>query len=168
MSQFNYIGAGNPTNIPAPANSPAEYLDTANNAQWFSTPASGGWKPDTTVIAGNEVTAQAANNADVLTYTAPQTGIFQIAAYTVSTNTPTAGTLPSVQVTYTEADTGNSTTATITPTVASVSASGVVSTGTGGIRAKVGTTITIATTGYAAGSGTALTYNSTVRVSYLG
>lgn len=82
---------------------------------------------------------------------------FNVGCFVIVTNTPTGGTMPSCVVSYTSLVTGASASTTITPTAAS-SASGVNQSATVMIQAKNGTNIQISTTGYAAGSGTALAY----------
>lgn len=82
---------------------------------------------------------------------------FNVGCYTVVSNTPTGGTLPSCVVTYTSFVTGTTVSNTITPTAAS-SAEGTTQSAMVMIQAKAGNVIQISTTGYAAGSGTALAY----------
>ena len=87
--------------------------------------------------------------------------------YEVSTNTPTAATLPAITVTYTDLDSNASVTDTLAD-VGSVASAGVVNQGSFLVNVKVGGTIVVATTSYDAGSGTALTYTVKARVSYRG
>jgi hypothetical protein len=162
MAQFNYFGSGNPSNVPSPADALANYFDTLNNSLWLS--AGNGWVPQAgSLVAFGNALAQTANNANVLTYNVVASGIFQISLYEISANTPTGATLPAITVTYTDNETGSSVTFTLA-SEGSVSAQGVVNQGQAVINPKVGTNVVFATTSYAAGSGTALSYNVKVRM----
>ena len=166
MSQFNYFGSGAPSGVPAPAATVANYLDTLNNVEYFSTGK--GWVPQAGGVVSKVASLNAsANNANVLTYTALTTGVYEVDIYEVSSNAPTAATLPAVTVVYTDADTAGSITDTLADKT-SVSAANVTNNGTFLVNVAVGGTIVVATTSYAAGSGTALTYNIKVRISYKG
>ena len=168
MSLFNAVFQGPPTLANQSAGStlaPNLGIDTINVVEYAN--VGNGWQIVPGGVTNKSVfLAQSANNANLLTFTAPQMGIYEIIMYEVSTDTPTGATLPGLSVTYTDADTGNSTTLT-SPTLTAVSTMNAVNNGDIYINSKVGTTITVANTGYAAGSGTALTYNVKVRVTYM-
>lgn len=162
---YDLITSGIPT-IAAASATVANALDTNTGAEHVS--FGNGWQPLSLAVAKASATAQTANVASLLVYTAPVTAVYNINAYLVSANAPTGATLPSVTATFTDGDTGTSTTATVQASTGSVSAANTVASGDGCVYAKGGTTITIATASYAAGSGTALSYNVKVRVSGLG
>lgn len=161
---FDTISKGAPTGS---SGTTANAIDQVNGVAYFSSPTVAGWQPVTSTVAKANILAQVANNANVLTYAVPQSAIYEIDIHEISANVPTGATLPSITATYTDADTGTAATATL-PVVASVSALGVVNNGVLVVHPKAGTNLVIASTGYAAGSGTALQYNTYVRVSYLG
>lgn len=158
MSFANAVFNGPPSNTVTPSpRQPNAGLDAVNGVIYFTGPNTNGWSPTTSVTAKSGLTAQVANNANVLTYAVTKTGVFVVDLYEVSTNTPTDATLPAITVTYTDADSNASVTQTLAD-VTSVSAAGVVSQGQFVIRPLVGTNVVIATTSYNAGSGTALAY----------
>ena len=161
------IFQGAPSSVATPANTNSAGLDVVNGVEYFISGSVPTWTPITDVVSKNQVLAQAANNANVINYTVPLSALYEIDIHEISTNTPTAATLPSVTATYTDADTGASATATLA-TVTGVNAANVVNNGVLVVHPKVGTNLVIATTGYAAGSGAALSYNMYARVSYLG
>ena len=166
MSQFNYIGSGNPTSVIDASGQIANYLDTFNVSLWFN--VGNGWVPDSAgLVSKKALLAQAANVSNVLTYAVLANGLYKVSLYEVSSNTPTAATLPAITVVYTDLDTAGSITDTLA-SVGSVSSAGVVNQGSFIVNAGVGTNIVIATTSYAAGSGTALSYNIKARIQYLG
>jgi hypothetical protein len=140
-------------------------IDTVNGALYMS--AGNGWVPLANINAKAIASAQVANNANVLTYTAPTSGLYEVQLYEVSTNTPTAATLPAITVVYTDLDANVSVTDTLA-SVGSVAAAGVVNQGVFIVNVKAGGTIVVATTSYAAGSGTALAYTVKARVAYSG
>ncbi len=165
---FDSIFQGAPSAVAA-GNTPqyaALGVDTVNNVLYIS--AGAGWVP----VGGGSVSAataaaQVANNANVLTFTVPQSGLYSITGYEVSTNTPTAATLPSITAVYTDVATAGSVTATVVASKASVSAAGSTNSGTITVNAVGGTTIVIATASYAAGSGTALAYTVKANISFI-
>jgi hypothetical protein len=171
MSLFNAVFQGPPTLANQSAGShlaPNLGIDTANVVEYAN--VGNGWQ----AIPGSMVSkafmlAQSANISTLLTYTVPgsMAGLYEVTFYDITTDTPTAGTLPGSSTAYTDLDTGVAATAT-TPVLATVNAANVPNSGSVTINAKAGTTITVSTTGYAAGSGTALTYNAKVRLTYLG
>lgn len=165
---FNSLFAGAPGSLyPAPGGSVNVGLDTVNGAPYFTSANTTGWQPMSSALSKVGLTAQAANNANVVTYPVAVNGQYEVLLYEVSTNTPTGATLPAVTVTYTDKDSNTSVTQTLA-SVSSVSAAGVVSQGQFVIHPKVGTNVVIATTSYAAGSGTALQYAIHTRVNYAG
>ena len=170
MGLLNQVFQGNPNLLGVVASggspiAPNVGVDTVDNTLYIS--AGAGWVPFTGVAQRTIASAQVANNANVLTFTAPASGIYEVGVYEVSTNTPTGATLPAVTITYTDLDSAASVTDTLAD-VTSVSAAGVVNQGLYLVNVKVGTTVVVATTSYAAGSGTALAYTIKVRVSYRG
>jgi len=170
MSLLNQVFNGNPNTSGVLAqggltNAPNLGIDTANGTIYLS--AGAGWVPLTGVAQKAIASAQAGNNANVTTFTAPAAGLYEVDLYAVSTNTPTAATLPAMTATYTDADSNASVTQTIAD-VGSVASPGVVNSGKLFVNLKAGGTVVVATTSYDAGSGTALTYNVKSRVSFLG
>jgi hypothetical protein len=164
---FDRIFQGQPSTIAA-GNTPlyaALGVDTVDSTLYIS--AGNGWVPATGTAGAASLTAQTANNANVLTFTAQAAGMYLVSLYEVSTNTPTGATLPAITVVYTDAASNTSVTDTLAD-VTSVSAAGVVNQGTFRVSVAAGGTIVVATTSYAAGSGTALAYAVSARVSYLG
>lgn len=170
MSLLNQVFQGNPNVLGVTAAggttvAPNLAIDTVDGVIFLS--AGAGWVPLTGVAQKAVATAQAANNANVLTFTAPSTGIYEIALYEVSTNTPTGATLPAMTATFTDDAAAVSVTETIA-SVGSVSAAGVTNSGILLANVTAGGTIVIATSSYAAGTGTALQYTIKARVSYRG
>jgi len=170
MGLLNQVFQGNPNTLGSIAAggssiAPNVGIDTVDLALFASTGA--GWVPLTGVSAKGVASAQVANNANVLTYKAPATGLYQVDLYEVSTNTPTAATLPAITVVYTDADSSTVVTDTLA-SVGSVASAGVVNQGRFLTNVKAGGTIVVATTSYVAGSGTALAYTVKARISYRG
>jgi hypothetical protein len=164
MSLANAVFSGPPTSAVTPSPRQANIgLDQTNGVLYFTGQGATGWAPLSSSVAKVGLTAQVANNANVLTYAVTKTGVFEAILYEVSTNTPTAATLPAITVTYTDADSNTSVTQTLA-SVGSVAAAGVVNQGQFVIRPLAGTNVVIATTSYAAGSGTALAYAVHARV----
>jgi hypothetical protein len=170
MGLLNQVFQGNPNVLGAVAaggspQAPNVAIDTVDGALFLS--AGNGWVPLSGVAQKAVASAQVANNANVLTFTAPANGLYQVDLYEVSTNVPTAATLPAITVVYTDLDANVSVTDTLAD-VTSVAAAGVVNQGRFLVNLKAGGTVVIATTSYAAGSGTALAYTVKARVSYRG
>ena len=170
MGLLNQVFQGNPNILGAVAaggesNAPNLAIDTVDGTIFLS--AGNGWVPLSNVAQRAVASAQVANNANVLTFTAPASGLYEISLYEVSTNTPTAATLPAITVVYTDLDANASVTETLAD-VGSVAAAGVVNQGRFLANVAARGTIVIATTSYAAGSGTALSYTVKARVSYRG
>lgn len=170
MSLLNQVFQGNPNVLGAVAAggstlAPNVAIDTVDGSLFASTGS--GWVPLTGVAVKAVASAQVANNANVLTFTAPATGVYQVDIYEVSTNTPTGATLPAVTVVYTDDASATAVTDTLA-SVGSVSAPGVVNQGRFLVSVAAAGTIVVATTSYAAGSGTALAYTIKVRVSFRG
>jgi hypothetical protein len=164
MSLENAVFSGPPTSAVTPSSrQPNIGLDESNAVLYATGPGLTGWTPITSVVAKVGLTAQVANNANVLTYPVVNAGVYEVLLYEVSSNTPTGATLPAITVTYTDLDSNTSVTQTLAD-VASVSAAGVVNQGQYVIHPKVGTNVVIATTSYAAGSGTALAYAIHTRI----
>ena len=170
MGLLNQVFQGNPNILGAVASggsaqAPNVAIDTVDGALFMS--VGNGWQPLSGVAQRAIASAQVANNANVMTFTAPASGLYRVDLYEVSTNVPTAATLPSITVTYTDLDANVSVTDTLA-SVGSVAAAGVVNQGTFLVNVKAGATVVVATTGYVAGSGTALAYTVKSRVSYRG
>ena len=166
---FGLISQGTPGLVPQNGGSlqnPGFGVDTVNASLLLNT--GNGWTyASVSLVSKTVALAQAANIANVNTYTAPVSGMYRVDIYEVSTNVPTGATLPAATVVYTDLDANVAVTDTLA-SVAAVSAAGVVNAGTFLVNVKVGGTIVIATTSYAAGSGTALQYAVKTRITYLG
>ena len=99
MSLLNQVSQGNPNTLGVIASggssiAPNVLIDTVDGALFQS--VGNGWVPLTGVISKVIASAQVANNANVLTFTAPVSGLYEVDLYEVSTNTPTAATLPAI------------------------------------------------------------------------
>jgi hypothetical protein len=166
MSGFNYIFQGPPSGVVAPGqvNSAAIGYDTTNNVIYAS--SGKGWIPVAGTSGKVDLAALVANNTNVLTFTALSAGLYQVNLYEISANTPTGATLPAITVVYTDNETATSVTDTLAD-VASVSSEGVVNQGSFIVNVAAAGTIVVATTSYAAGSGTALAYNIKVRIVHI-
>jgi hypothetical protein len=161
MSQFNYVGSGNPTNVPAPGSEVANYLDTLNDALWFSTGS--GWVPNSLAATKSALLSQtAATQANVLTFSAPKTGMYRIDTYAVQIGA-TGGTLPSTAVAYTEGDSGATETGLAVQTTGTGTNNGDNKSGSVIINAKGGTNIVVSSA-----SAATLTYTLKARVEFLG
>lgn len=170
MGLLNQVFQGNPNILGAVASggsqvAPNVAIDTVDGTLFLS--AGAGWVPLTGVAQKAVASAQVANNANVLTFTAPVAGVYEVNLYEVSTNVPTGATLPAITVTYTDLDSATAVTDTLA-SVGAVSAKGVVNQGSFLVSVAAAGTIVVATTSYAAGSGTALAYTVKARVSYRG
>lgn len=164
---FDAVFSGFPAGAASPSLAPALGVDTTNYNGYLLGGPNGNVPFAPSTVSKTVLRAQVANVANVLTYAVPTTGLYRVDLYEVAANVATGATLPAVTVVYTEADT----TGTITQTLASVgsvSAANVVSQGTFLVNAGPVSNIVIATTSYAAGSGTALSYNIKARITYLG
>lgn len=169
MGLLNQVFQGNPNVLGAVAAggspiAPNVAIDTVDGNLFIS--AGAGWVPLSGVAQKAVASAQVANNANVMTYTARATGLYRVDIYEVATNTATGATMPSVTVVYTDADSAVVETDTLSG--GATSAAGTFFQGTYLANVKAGGTIVVATTSYAAGSGTALQYTIKVRVSYRG
>ena len=170
MSLLNQVFNGNPNLLGAvaaggSADAPNLAIDTQDGTIFLS--AGNGWVPLSNVAQRAIASAQTGNNTNVLTFTAPVSGLYQVDLYEVSINTPTSATLPAITVTYTDLDSATAVTDTVAD-VGSVSAPGVVNQGEFLVNVAAKGTIVIATASYAAGGGTALSYTIKVRVLYRG
>ena len=170
MSLLNQVFQGNPNTLGAVASggspqAPNVAVDTVDGALFMS--VGNGWQPLSNVAQKSVASAQVADNANVSTFTAPVSGLYEVSVYEVSTNTPTAATLPAITVVYTDLDSNAVVTDTLA-SVGSVGAAGVINQGRFLVNLKAGGTVVVATTSYVAGSGTALAYTVKSRVSYRG
>jgi hypothetical protein len=164
MSFANAVFNGPPTETVTPSpRQPNTGLDAVNGVLYFTGPNTNGWSILTPAVSKVGLTGQVANNTNVLTYPVVNAGVYEVSLYEVSSNVPTAATLPAITVTYTDLDSNTSVTQTLAD-VTSVNAAGIVNQGRFLIHPKVGTNVVIATTSYAAGSGTALAYAIHTRV----
>src|ERR1039458_7944834 len=103
-----------------------------------------GYDPSPQTLAMVDLVGQVANISAATIYTVPSsaiTNLYEIKAYIVCTNTPTAATLPAVSVIYTDLDTNASQTVVVVASQGSIGAAG--SPKGGGIvhNAKPGTAI---------------------------
>lgn len=158
---LDYQFSGPPLNVGGPADGLGLGADNFNNVLYLIS-QSGNFPLAPSVLSKSTALAQVANNANVVTYTVPITGMYLITGYEVIT-TATSGTLPAIVATYTDADTGVSTTQTVVASLAVAGTIGLNTSASGSINAKAGTTIVISTTGYVT-----VTYNVRVRIAYLG
>ena len=98
MSLVNQVFQGSPNALGAVASggskqAPNVAVDTANKAFYFS--VGNGWEPESGAVAKAILSSQtAATQANVLTFTAPVTGLYRLDTYAVQM-TATGGTLPS-------------------------------------------------------------------------
>ena len=101
MSLNPFSGYANGVPYSPAGNTVTEAFDTNSGAQWFNNGKSG-WKPGS---AQFDVNNQLAITAELTTYvvTAPATGLYKVTGLVVSTSTD-SGTLPTITVTYTDAD----------------------------------------------------------------
>jgi hypothetical protein len=136
-------------------------LDTLNGALWFS--VGNGWVPDSNAAAKNILANQtAATQANVLTLSAPATGLYRIDTYAVQIGA-TGGTLPSTAVAYTEGDSGATETGLAVQATGTGTNNGDNKSGSVIINAKVGTNIVVSSA-----SAATLTYTLKARVEFLG
>lgn len=157
---LDYVFSGPPGVLETPSDGLGLGADSFNNALWLI--SSNGNRP----LAGclvNKVAAltQAANIANLLTYTVSAPGMYRVDGYVIST-VATSGTLVSMTAVYTDLDTAGSVTATVVTGGASSAANTVYQ---GGVIVNVasGGTIVLATTSFAT-----TTYNVKARILYLG
>ena len=163
---INAVFNGPPTALVAPSRQANVGLDAVNGVLYFTGPGSIGWSPISgSTLSSQNLTGQVANNANLLTYTVAKTGTYTVNLYGVSTNVPTGATLPAQTVTYTDAASNTVVTQTLAD-VTTVGAAGVVNQGQFVIRPLVGTNVVVASTSYAAGSGTALAYAAIPSIMY--
>lgn len=163
MSLLNQVFQGNPNSLGVAAAggsqvAPNVALDSVDGTLFMSTGS--GWTPLTGVAAKGAAASQTAADANVLTFAVPVSGMYEINFYTVQA-TATSGTLPAVDVAFTDATLASAATAAV---------AGVATTGKGqsqsgviNVNAQAGTNIVVST-----GAPTSLTYNIQVRISYLG
>lgn len=164
---YDIISNGPPSGVAVGAATALLGLDKAGQNLYVTGPGGALLPVAPSTLGRNGLLAQTANVASVFVLTVPTTGDYEVSLYETASNTPTGATLPALTAVFTDPDSGASLTATIA-SAGSISALNAINQGSTIIRAKVGTTITLATTSYAAGSGTALAYNVHVRIVYLG
>jgi hypothetical protein len=164
---FNAVFNGPPVSFASPADAPVFGVDVVNKNGYVGG-TNAGWIPFApSTVAKVATLGLTANTANLLTYAVVTSGLYRVDLYEVSANAATGATLPAMTVVYTDVDTTGS----ITQTLADVTAVGAANVANQGgfvVNAEAGTNIVVATTSYAAGSGTALSYNAKARVTYLG
>jgi hypothetical protein len=150
--------AGTPSCTPH-LTSPGCYVAGNQNFTSMPAPTSAvpGWALGDSFIGIKSLTAQAANIGSTLALNATATRTYRVECQVISTNTPTGATLPALNLSYTDLNSGATATPACTST-ASTSANGTVVSGFALVTITSGGAINFTTTGYAAGSGTALQY----------
>lgn len=119
------------------------------------------------LYAKDDKTAQAGNIGSTTILATAAAGMYKLTCYTVSTNAATGGTLPACNVAFTDGDTGTVELLAVSATAAT-SAIGTVTSSTKPIHIQASTNVGYSTSGYAAGSGTALQYAIHVYLEYMG
>jgi hypothetical protein len=156
LNPFSGYAKGVP--YPAGGATVTEAFDTNSGSEWFN--SGHGWKPGSAAFDVNNQLAIAAElTAHVVTV--PVTGLYRVSGLVVST-VATSGTMPTITVTYTDADSGVAESVVLL-TGGSTSASGTYVAGTDIINVKAGGTITFTGTSYAT-----TTYSAKLRTEYLG
>ena len=158
---YDAVTSGLPSNTPYPAGAATTTtaLDTNTGSDWVN-PAGKGFRPVNSSFAQSTQLALAAEMATFVV-TAPATGLYELVGLVVST-VATSGTMPTITVTYTDADSGVATSIVLL-TGSTTSAAGTIVTGNIFISVKAGGTITFTGTAYAT-----TTYSAKLRVIYLG
>lgn len=167
MSLLNQVFQGNPNTLgvvsPAAGSpqAPNVGVDTVNNAFYIN--AGNGWVPATDVVAKAVLSGQtAATQANILTFKPTSTGLYRIDAYTVQA-TSTNGTLPEVDVAYTEGDTSVAQTGEVVLASGATTGQGQHKSGSIIINALAGVNIVVSSQ-----SAATLTYDVKVRIEPLG
>lgn len=164
MGLFNKVFQGSPGVVVSSGSpfSPELGIDTISGIIYYS--AGNGWQPITSGLGGSgEYLAATGNISPLATYTPEFPGLYTVNFYSISVNAPTNATMPECIVTFTDAQTLAVTSCTIN-SVVNVSSANYVNSDQLTINPAVGTLITVYTTGYGAGSGTALIYNAIVTI----
>jgi hypothetical protein len=157
---LDYQFSGPPGVLEAPSDGLGLGADNYNNSLWLI--SSNGNVPVTgCLVVKAHATAQTANIANLLTYTAAANGMYEVFGYVIST-VATSGTLVSMTAVYSDLDTAGSVTATAVTGGAS-SAANTVYQGAVRVQVAAGGTIVLATTSYAT-----TTYTVKARITYLG
>ena len=159
---FDAVFQGPPANVPSPASAAALGFDEVAGAFYYTSPQSGGWVPTSSASQRAVSLSQTSTNANVLTNTAPATGLYRVSTYTVQATT-TNGTLPVPAVAFTEGDLGTSNTVNTVASGTATTGQGQSQSGSVIVNAKAGTTIVISTA-----APTTLTYNIKARIESLG
>lgn len=114
-----------------------------------------------------DLTGQVANISASNLVASPAAGLYRVTVYIVQTvAATTSGTLPQVQITYKDNDSGATLTVNATATV-STNTVGTLTQATLILNSAAATTISYATTGYASSGATALAYALHIRVEML-
>ncbi len=118
-------------------------------------------------LATFDATGQAANIASTLLYAVPANApgnLYCVSGIaTVTQAATTSSTLPSIVISYTDGDTGNAMSLTLTPTSTGNSLTTLASS-SAAINAKPGTNVNVSTTGYASSGTSAMNYSAHVRL----
>ena len=166
MSLLNQVFQGNPNALGAVAAggtpvAPNLAVDTVNAGLFLS--AGNGWQPLANVIAKSVISAQtAATQSNLLTFKPSFTGLYRITAYTVQA-TSTNGTLPEVDVAYTEGDTSTAETGEVVLASGATTGIGQHKSGSIVINALKGVNIVLSSQ-----SAATLTYDIKTRIEFLG
>ncbi|HEV2225129.1 MAG TPA: hypothetical protein VGR84_19205 [Candidatus Acidoferrales bacterium] len=150
-------------NLPATAGTAGQVLTSQGGASVAMTWTNAG-APTVASVDLSGQNASIAATSFPTPYIPGANGFYRFECYIVSTDTPTGATLPSCQANYTDADTSTVEVVTAVTTTGSVSATGATGRGQTTIYAKSGVEIKYSAAGYAAGSGTALTYALHIRL----
>ena len=157
LNPFSGYASGVP--FSAASSTVTEAFDTNTGAQWFNNGKSG-WRPANSAF---DVNNQLAITAELTTHvvTVPVTGLYRVSGLVVST-VATSGTMPTITVTYTDADSAVAQSKVLL-TGGTSSASGTLVEGETVVNVKVGGTITFTGTAYAT-----TTYSAKLRTEYIG
>jgi hypothetical protein len=157
---IDYVFSGPPGVLETPSEGLGLGADSFNGSLWIIS-ALGNVPVAPGLVDKVAMLGQTANIANLMTYTARQSGLYKVEGYVIST-VATSGTLVSMTAVYTDLDTTGSVTATVV-TGGSSSASSTVYQGSVIVNVAVAGTIVLATTSYAS-----TTYNVKARIIYLG
>jgi hypothetical protein len=164
MSLLNQVFQGNPNTLGLTAAggsqiAPNVGIDTVNGALYES--VGNGWLALAGATVSKTVQSAITAEANTVTFAVPQTGLYQITVYEVST-TATAGTLPAETATWTDADSSVASTNAFLTSKATAAA-GTVNSGTVTVNALAGTNIVLTASAFATA-----TYTIKTRIQFLG
>lgn len=157
---FDAISSGFPAGSPYPAGSRTvtEYLDTNTAAVWIN--AGNGYAPQPSSFFQSNVLNTTATSAP--SFVAPVSGAYEVIWLAIQA-TSTNGTLPTVTVTFTDAETGAVQTTQAFVTGAATTGQGQNQQVQTTLNLKAGSTVT-----FNVAAPTTLTANEKIRVSFLG